>query len=129
MLHGDGEGPLQVMAGDGMLSINAPEDQEVWSGSFGAITLCARETDSDALQLQGPGVRTLLAKGCTLDLHPSVFTISSCAQSGLAKANVLLCLADEAPTFIVVVRRSFADYLCRWLAHAGRDMGIAFTAD
>lgn len=82
-----------------------------------------------ALQLQGTGVRTLLAKGCTLDLHPSVFSTGSCAQSGLAKANVLLGLIDEAPTFIVVVRRSFADYLCRWLAHAGRDIGVAFAAD
>lgn len=57
VLHGDGEGPLQVMAGDGMLSINAPEDQEVWSGSFGAITLCARETDR-TLQLQRVRVDT-----------------------------------------------------------------------
>ena len=81
-----------------------------------------------ALQLQGAEVRTLFAKGCTLDLNPSVFTAGFCAQSGLAKANVLLGLVDDAPTFIVVVRRSFADYLCRWLSHAGRDIGIAFTA-
>jgi sarcosine oxidase subunit gamma len=81
-----------------------------------------------ALQLQGAKVRTLLAKGCTLDLHPSVFAAGFCAQSGLAKANVLLGLVDDAPTFIVVVRRSFADYLCRWFSHAGRDIGIAFIA-
>ena len=80
-----------------------------------------------ALQLQGAEVRTLFAKGCTLDLHSSVFTAGSCAQSGLARASVLLGQIDDAPAFIVVVRRSFADYLCRWLLHAGRDIGITFA--
>ena len=81
-----------------------------------------------ALLLQGAGCRELLARGCTLDLHPREFKVGSCAQSGLAKANVLIALVDDAPTFMVVVRRSFSDYLYRWLAHAGRDQGIAFAA-
>ena len=80
-----------------------------------------------ALELKGPNCRDLLAKGCTLDLHPSVFSVGDCAQSGLAKASVLIALTDETPTFLVVVRRSFSDYLCRWLAHAGSDEGIVFT--
>lgn len=80
-----------------------------------------------AIELQGAAARSLLAKGCTLDLHPSVFPVGACAQSGLAKANILVSLVDGAPTFMVVVRRSFADYLCRWLAHAGSDVGIVFA--
>jgi sarcosine oxidase subunit gamma len=80
-----------------------------------------------ALMLEGPTCRDLLAKGCTLDLHPSVFAVGDCAQSGLAKASVLIALTHETPTFLVVVRRSFSDYLCRWLAHAGSDEGIVFT--
>ena len=79
-----------------------------------------------ALMLKGAKCRDLLAKGCTLDLHPGVFTHGDCAQSGLARANVLLALVDETPTFLIVVRRSFSEYLCRWLAHAGDDEGIAF---
>lgn len=78
------------------------------------------------LQLKGAQTRNLLAKGCTLDLHPSEFAVGSCAQSGLAKANVLLGLADDAPTFDVIVRRSFADYTVKWLQHAGREYGIVF---
>lgn len=82
-----------------------------------------------AIELRGDAARNLLAKGCTLDLHPSVFPVGACAQSGLAKANVLIGLVEDTPTFIIVVRRSFADYLCRWLGHAGSDTGIAFSAD
>lgn len=78
------------------------------------------------LILQGAKCRDLLAKGCTLDLHPGAFAVGDCAQSGIARANVLLALVDEMPTFMIVIRRSFSDYLCRWLTHAGRDEGIAF---
>ena len=76
-----------------------------------------------ALRLSGEHCRELLAKGCTLDFHPRVFSAGCCAQSGLAKANVLIaCLDDDR--FELVVRRSFADYLLRWLQHAGADRGI-----
>ena len=81
-----------------------------------------------AIQLQGSAARVLLAKGYTLDLHPSVFPVGACAQSGLAKATVLLGLVDEGPTFVIIVRRSYSDYLCRWLRHAGGDAGITFSS-
>ncbi len=77
-----------------------------------------------ALTLSGTKCRELLAMGCTLDLHPREFQVGDCAQSGLARAAMLIALVDDAPTFMIVVRRSFSDYLCRWLAHAGRDTGI-----
>lgn len=79
-----------------------------------------------ALVLHGTACRELLAKGCTLDLHPRAFAVGDCAQSGLAKANILVALVDDSPTFMIVVRRSFADYLGHWLAHAGRDAGVTF---
>jgi sarcosine oxidase subunit gamma len=74
-----------------------------------------------ALMLQGAKCRELLAMGC-----PREFQVGHCAQTGLARANVLVALVDDAPTFMIVVRRSFSDYLCRWLSHAGRDTGILF---
>ena len=79
-----------------------------------------------ALRISGERVRDLLAKGCTLDLHPSVFMVGDCAQSGLAKAGVLLGLIDNRPTFELVVRSSFSDYVIRWLRNAGSDNGIEF---
>ena len=77
-----------------------------------------------ALRLDGTGVRDLLAKGCTLDLHPRVFTAGMCAQSGLAKANVLIGLAGQAESFDIVVRRSFSDYLLRWLLQGADEFGV-----
>jgi heterotetrameric sarcosine oxidase gamma subunit len=79
-----------------------------------------------ALSLKGHNTRELLAKGCTLDLHAAVFSAGRCAQTGLAKANILLACLDDTQTFIIVVRRSFSDYLCRWLHSSGQAAGIRF---
>lgn len=81
-----------------------------------------------ALRVAGPHFRDILAKGCTLDFHPRVFTNGMCAQSGLAKASVLIGLLDEPDVFDIVVRRSFSDYLIRWLQHAAAEFGTTFSA-
>ncbi len=78
------------------------------------------------LRLCGDSVRDLLAKGCTLDFHADFFKPGTCAQSGLAKASVIIGLIDEPQSFDLIVRRSFSDYLLQWLAHAGREYGIEF---
>ena len=80
-----------------------------------------------ALRISGADARTVLAKGCTLDLHPREFGPGQCARTGLAKAIVLLSVADDARTYSIIVARSFSDYLCRWLAHAARPHGVRFS--
>ena len=80
-----------------------------------------------ALRISGVDARTVLAKGCTLDLHPREFGPGQCAQTGLAKAIVLLGVAHNVSTYTIIVRRSFSDYLCRWLAHAARPHGVRFS--
>jgi sarcosine oxidase, subunit gamma len=73
------------------------------------------------LSLRGHDVRSLLARGCPLDLHPRVFGAGQCAQSHLAKAPVLLhCVQSQQGDdyFKLIVRRSFAPYLATWLDDA-----------
>lgn len=79
------------------------------------------------LRLIGPGVRDVLVKGCTLDFHPSEFALNACAQSGLAKANILISLVDEEPVFEIIVRRSFAEYVVGWLKQALIGQGVTFS--
>ena len=74
---------------------------------------------STTLVLRGPGAAGLLARGCPLDLHPRVFGVGALAQSHVSKASAtVLCLAPTTH-FELTVRRSFADYLFRWLCAAG----------
>jgi sarcosine oxidase, subunit gamma len=71
------------------------------------------------LTLQGPGAADLLARGCPLDLHPRAFASGALAQTHVSKASAtLLCLAPGTH-YELTVRRSFADYLVRWLCAAG----------
>ena len=79
-----------------------------------------------ALRIGGAEARTVLAKGCTVDLHPREFAPGQCARTGLARTIVLLGAVDDAPTYAIIVARSFSDYLCRWLAHAARPHGVRF---
>ena len=82
-----------------------------------------------AMRISGSESAALLAKGCTLDLHPREFSVGQCAQTGLGKANVLLAKVDEEDTFELITRRSFAEYLALWLQHAGAEYGISFSSD
>lgn len=78
--------------------------------------------------LRGKNVHDLLAKGCPLDLHPRAFGPGRCAQSHLAKAPILLCQIDAEPTFELIVRRSFSDYLWLWLQDAAAEFGLTVVA-
>lgn len=77
------------------------------------------------IAVAGPRARDLVAKGCPLDLHPRAFGgTGHCAQSHLAKAAITLHQVADAPAFDLYTRRSFADYLWRWLEDAGREYGV-----
>lgn len=70
------------------------------------------------LRITGPRARQVLAKGCSIDLHPRVFVPGSSAQTTLGQAGVVL-LALGGDEFAVLVRSSFAGYLATWLLDAG----------
>jgi sarcosine oxidase subunit gamma len=70
------------------------------------------------LVLHGPHVRDILAKGCALDLHPSVFPPGSCAQTTVGRAGVVLLAGEGSNEITLLVRQSFANYLADWLSDA-----------
>jgi len=82
-----------------------------------AIELGSGQT---VIELRGARAREVIAKGCPLDLHPRAFGPGRCAQSRLARTLVTIAQIDAAPTFELIVRRSFADYLWQWLQDACR---------
>ena len=60
-----------------------------------------------AYRVAGPHATAILACGCPLDFHPRAFPAGGCAQSLFGRVNALFYKADDAPTFIVMVARSF----------------------
>jgi len=74
------------------------------------------------LDLSGPHLRTVLAKGCALDLHRRVFAPGTCVQTTLGRAGVVLLAGTDPEQFSVLVRTSFAAYLVDWLVDASLEL-------
>lgn len=74
--------------------------------SFSAVDVSSGYT---TLELRGEQARLVLSRGCPLDLAPEAFPPGSCAQSVFFKTQ--FTLAADADGFMLMVRRSFAEYL------------------
>lgn len=83
-------------------------------GAASVVDVSAHRT---TLALSGPHARTVLEHGCSLDLHPLAFRAGCCAQTTLAKAQVILHQTGP-DSYRILVRASYADYLARWLLDA-----------
>ena len=72
------------------------------------------------IEIDGPDARALLAKGCSLDLHPSRFPPGRCARTRFAGMPVIVrCIQQFA--FECIVTSSYADYLRAWLTDAATE--------
>jgi len=81
------------------------------------------------IRIGGVNAREVLAKGCSLDLHPRAFAAGQCAQTQLARAAVILdhTRIDKmtgSAEFDLYVLRSFAEYLWTWVEDASQEYGI-----
>ena len=73
--------------------------------------------------LTGAQVRDVLGQGCPLDLHPRVFKPGQSAGTHFFKVGITLWQRDEAPTFELLVRRSFIDHFWQLIDHCALDFG------
>ncbi|MBO6520123.1 MAG: hypothetical protein JJ900_04440 [Rhodospirillales bacterium] len=94
--------------------------------------LHAAVTDSTqartCIEISGPRAREVLQKGCSLDLHPSVFGPGQSAQTIVSKVAVMMTQTAAArngdPTYELYPLRSFATYLWTWLEDASQEYGL-----
>lgn len=114
------------LRGEPPMAPNTISGDALWLGPDEWLVLGGREQDyPDAwaavdvsanrvcFELSGPDAADVLARGCALDLHTSVFPPGRCAQTLLARAQVILYRTGEH-TFRLLVRPSFADYVRAW---------------
>ena len=81
------------------------------------------------IQLQGQEAKTVLDKGCSIDLHPRSFGPGRVANTLLARCHITLHqtvvdLQTGHPSFDIYVHRSFAEYLWTWIEDASREYGL-----
>lgn len=79
------------------------------------------------LELEGDMARELLMKSTAYDVHPEAFPVGKGVTTVFAKSNLILRRPTEN-RWELVLRRSFADYLYRWLLDAGKEYAIGVDA-
>ncbi len=112
---GPDEWLLKLPSGEGE-AIEAALRAALMGKHFSVVQVGSGNT---TLTVQGPAAADLLSCGCPLDLHPRAFPDGALAQTHIAKANVVLRCVQAGQSYEVTVRRSFADYLFKWLCEAG----------
>lgn len=109
------------------LAIGAASDADVEARLAPALGDHASLFDqSDArvvLEVGGPRVREVLAKGVSIDLDARSFEAGCVALTSVSHLNVLLWQVDEAPRYRLCVVRTYFDSLWRWLASSAAEFG------
>ena len=75
------------------------------------------------LELRGPRVRDVLAKGVSIDLHPRAFRTGDVAVTTASHLAVHLWQVADEPVYRLLVVRTWFDSLWRWLAASAAEYG------
>ncbi len=93
---------------------------ELFAGRF--ATMSKLGSAQTIIRTSGPRAVEFLCRGIAIDLDPSRFQFGQCVQTVMAHANIMvLNHTQEEPMLDLIVRRSFADHLWRWLLDVGRE--------
>lgn len=127
--HHSGEWSLRWVAPDEWL-LTGPGDQalamemslrEELDGHYAVINLSGGQT---LLRLSGPKARLVLMKSCPYDVHDRHFPVGKVVTTVLAKSQATIRRVGEED-WELVVRRSFADYVWRWLVDASQEYRLS----
>jgi sarcosine oxidase subunit gamma len=89
------------------------------NGTFGSIVdVSANRT---VLEIGGPKSRELLSHGVPIDLDARSFGPGRCAQTLLAKAQVIIEWRSDDTAFHLYIRSTFASYAADWLLDAAAE--------
>ena len=93
--------------------------QSRFEGLFAVVTLM---TDSRVtLELSGVMARDVLARGSSVDFHPSVFGNNRCLSTRLAGVPIMLAHSAQHDTYLLFACRSTAHYLLDWFLASSED--------
>jgi sarcosine oxidase subunit gamma len=128
--HTSASGPHTVvwLGPDEWLVLSGVDESAVTAGLRRALgpdpgSVVDVSANRTTLELSGPTARQVLEKGCPLDLHPRSFGPGQAVSTSVGPVPLLLWQLDEAPTYRLLPRASFAGYVARWLMDAMSEYG------
>lgn len=119
----DDRGALLWLGPDEWLHVGHPG-----AGAADALAACASAVvdvshGRAVMRIAGPHAADALAKGLPLDLRPHAFPAGCCAQSVMARCNVLVHRLDDTPAYDVFVMRSYGRSVWHFLCEAAAEYG------
>jgi sarcosine oxidase subunit gamma len=133
----EADGALLVWSGpDQFLLLSARKSgrsaMDAARSAFAGIASLSEQSDGRSLiRVSGPRARDMLAKVCSLDLHPAVFPVGTAAATSIDHTSVNLWRgpdASGAAVFHLLVFATFAESLWRTLLDSGAEYGISIDA-
>lgn len=89
----------------------------------GLAAVCDQSDSRIMLEVRGPKVREVLAKGVSIDLHPRVFRTGDAALTSVSHVSLQFWQTEEAPVYQLLVARSYFQSFWRWLAASAAEFG------
>ena len=77
-----------------------------------------------AFTLEGPWSREVIAKGCSLDLHPRRFPPGALAQTLMAQCAVLIHRPADSDRFDIILDATLSGHMQAWLADAAVEFSL-----
>ncbi len=89
----------------------------------GTASVADQTFGKSVLRLSGAHARTVLNKGCRIDLHPREFGPGRSVVSPLGHISSVIVQIDETPTYDLIVPSTFAVAAVEWLEMAAAEFG------
>jgi sarcosine oxidase subunit gamma len=100
-----------------------------FSAAFAGLAAICDQSDSRVvLEVTGPRVREVLAKGVPIDLDPARFGLGDVALTVVAHVGLHVRQISDAPAYRLGVARSYALSLWHWLSASAAEFGCEVVA-
>lgn len=123
--------PRILGTGTGRWLVVEPEHRDLATYLRASVPENAAVTDLShartILRLSGRDARTLLAKGCAIDMHPSAFLVDTSRMTGLFHAPALIDCRSAEPVYDLYVHRSYAVHLFECLLDGALEYGCSIS--
>ena len=94
--------------------------RQALQGHYAVMQVSGAQT---MLELSGPNACEVLKKSAGYDFHPRSFPVGKGVSTTFAKSTAVIRRVGEAQ-WELIIRRSFADYLYRWVLDASEEYGV-----
>lgn len=115
-----GDGVVLLGTGPGNWLAHADAAPDGWASGLrdqlGPLaSVCDQSGGYAIFRLSGPAARTVLQRGASIDFHRAAFATGAVATTVIAHIGVVIRQVDDAPTYDILLFRSFAGSFRDWL--------------